>query len=76
MKRADAIKAMMYCGYHSDRQTWTRLFVEHRIAFSPAQAAFTRGEQLRSGGMPCGCRDCQERTMRAAINATVISARA
>jgi len=58
MKRADALAAMVFAGYHADRRTWVRLFCEHRISRSVADEAYRRGVQHKAEGRRCGCSDC------------------
>jgi hypothetical protein len=56
--RADRLAAIQFAGYHGDRRTFTRLYIEGRAALPVASAAFRAGEQARSGGMPCRCSEC------------------
>ena len=58
MKRSLLLASFRTAGYHDDRREFTRLKVEHRIAFAAAQRAWAEGERLRAGGFRCGCGPC------------------
>ena len=43
MKRKLALDAIRAAGYENDRRAFTRLYVENRVSFAAAQAAFNAG---------------------------------
>lgn len=58
MKRADAIAYIRIAGYHGDRGSFTRLYVENRVSYAAAKDAYRAGEAAKARGVPCSCRDC------------------
>lgn len=58
MKRADALLRLEYAGYHNDTKTLVRLYIENRISYPTAQAAFKKGSTRRANGLKCHCREC------------------
>lgn len=60
MKRADAIAWIRIAGYHDDRAAFTRLYVENRVSYKAAQAAYANGRAQRAAGIGCTCHDCKE----------------
>lgn len=59
MTRRDlALATMRAAGYHEDRKTWTRAYVESRVSFPLAQRAFNDGQQAREQGARCRCYEC------------------
>ena len=62
MKRADALRAMTFAGYHGDAATFTGLLIEARVARAKAREAFRAGEQAKARGIRCGCPECKGTT--------------
>lgn len=60
MKRADALAAIKFAGYHGDRRALVRLRIEQHIATAAAREAFAAGEKAKANGMSCGCLECRE----------------
>jgi hypothetical protein len=56
--RAQALDYIRIAGYHGDKARFTTLYVENRIAYAKATAAFRAGAQQRAAGMRCSCTDC------------------
>jgi hypothetical protein len=59
VKRAQALLAMVFAGYHGDASTWTRLYVEHRISLTVAREHYRKGIAAKDRGIPCNCTDCK-----------------
>lgn len=59
MTRKDAIRAIVYAGYHNDKATGTRLYIENRISFTVYTQAFNDGRRMRANGMRCHCHSCE-----------------
>ncbi len=60
MRRVDALVALAACGYHGDNGLWLRLYVENRVSYKNAQAAWAQGVRAREAGMTCGCWECRD----------------
>jgi hypothetical protein len=58
VKRADALIVLAAAGYHADTRSFVRVYVENRIGYAAAQAAWRRGMAARAAGVKCLCRDC------------------
>ena len=58
MKRKDALRLITFAGYHGDRATFTRLYIEHRISLAAGNEAFRAGARAKERGIRCGCSDC------------------
>ncbi len=58
-KREVAITKLRVAGYHNDRATWTRVYVENRVGYATAKAAFAEGERARLRGIRCECHECK-----------------
>jgi len=59
MKRADAINAMRFAGYHGDKATFTSLLIENRVSQAVATAAFREGTKAKADGVRCNCINCR-----------------
>jgi hypothetical protein len=59
MTRKDALVALQVAGYHADRKTFARIYVENRISLTVAQEAWKQGERQKQKGMPCRCVTCK-----------------
>jgi hypothetical protein len=46
-------------GYHEDRATFTRLYIENRISKKNADEAYRSGRQAKAAGVRCDCHDCK-----------------
>jgi hypothetical protein len=57
-KREIALAQMRVAGYHEDRKSFLRLYVESRVSMCVANQAFANGQRLRAQGVPCSCPDC------------------
>lgn len=60
MKRKDALTYMRIAGYHGDRASFTRLFIENRVSRDAADAEFHRGGAMKKAGIPCACKTCNQ----------------
>lgn len=60
MKRADALAWIRIAGYHDDTASYTRLYIENRVSYTAARAAFTAGRAQRAAGSRCTCSDCKK----------------
>ena len=59
MKRKDALAYIKVAGFHNDSKTFTRLYVENRIAYSGAVKEWRDGAAMR-GKVRCDCHECKE----------------
>jgi hypothetical protein len=59
MKREHALTKLRVAGYHDDRATFTRTYVEERVSYAAAKAAYAEGRAARARGVPCDCHDCK-----------------
>lgn len=59
MKRADALRAIRFAGYHEDTAGFVRLYVEHRVSMPAAKAEYAAGLRAKLAGVRCGCLDCR-----------------
>lgn len=59
MTRQEAIATIKYAGYHNDKKTMTRIYIENRLNYHVAQVAFSAGIKNRENGMKCSCLKCQ-----------------
>lgn len=64
MKRNDIIAALRFAGYHTDKQTFTRIIIENHISVACAEKAYASGVKLKSEGAKCLCRDCMKAEVR------------
>ena len=62
MKREQAIDLLRFAGYHGDRTSFTRLYIENRVSYAAAKQAYSQGEAAKSRGLGCGCNDCKKGT--------------
>jgi len=60
MTRKQRLEAIKVAGYHDDRRTATRLYIEGRLSLPAMQEAFAKGAQARAAGVPCSCFECKE----------------
>lgn len=58
MNRSTALVVLRTAGYHDDRKTWTRTYIENRVSMRVANAEWQRGQGMKAAGVPCTCRDC------------------
>lgn len=59
MKRADVLTYLTIAGFHGDRAAFTRLYVENRISYGVAKAAYEQGRAALARGVKCTCHDCK-----------------
>lgn len=59
-KRDTALTCAKIAGYHDDRKTFTRLLIECRVNSPAMHEAFRVGQQAKSIGIKCNCRDCRK----------------
>lgn len=60
MKRADALTYLTIAGFHGDRAAFTRLYIENRISYGVAKAAYEQGRAALARGVRCTCTDCKK----------------
>lgn len=61
MKREHVLAWLRVAGYHADRASFTRIYIENRIGYEAAKAAYGQGQAQRaSGAVKCSCADCQK----------------
>lgn len=58
MKRADALRALRFAGYHDDAKALVRIQIERRVSMEVARAEYREGARLKASGMACGCGEC------------------
>lgn len=58
MKREYLLAYLRVAGYHEDRATFTRLYIENRISRPAAEDAFRAGRQAKVRGVRCDCHEC------------------
>jgi hypothetical protein len=59
MKREVLTTLIRTAGYHEDRASFTRLYVENRISKQAADEAYRSGRQARAAGVRCDCHECK-----------------
>jgi len=59
VKRAQALLAVQYAGYHDDKAESTRLLIENRISRAAHLEAWKRGAAMKAAGVRCGCQSCK-----------------
>lgn len=59
MKRADAMTYLTIAGFHEDRAAFTRLYIENKISYGSAKAAYEQGRAAKARGVRCTCIDCK-----------------
>lgn len=59
MTRKQRLDAIKVAGYHDDRRTATRLYIEGRLSLPAMQEAFAQGARARAAGVPCSCFECK-----------------
>lgn len=72
VNRKHALTYMQIAGYHNDKARFTRLYIEQRVSLSSAREAFAKGQQLKAGGMPCTCYECQKAAQPPTLNLNAI----
>jgi hypothetical protein len=60
MTRSMAIIHIRVAGYHADRATFTRLYVENRVSYEAAKRAYGEGQRMRAVGVRCMCSECAQ----------------
>ena len=60
MKREDAITKLRVAGYHGDRATFTRTYVEERVSYAAAKKAYEEGRAMHARGVVCACHECKK----------------
>ncbi len=60
-KRSDVLAWIRIAGYHGDHREFARLFTENRISKASADAAWSKGRDQQSAGMPCHCIKCKQK---------------
>lgn len=60
MTRKEVLDRMKVAGYHNDKATLTRLYIENRVSFTVANETFQKGVQARKNGVKCNCIECQK----------------
>lgn len=58
-KRAAALNLITFAGYHGDKGTATRLYIENRVSYGAFQAAYAKGAAAKAAGVACGCHECR-----------------
>ena len=59
MKRTAALGWIRIAGYHGDKASFTRLYIENRVSRAAADAAWRSGANARNAGVPCNCSECR-----------------
>lgn len=59
-KRETMIALARFAGYHEDKKTFTRLYVEGRVNLGIMNAAFHSGRQAKQNGVKCNCYQCKK----------------
>lgn len=76
MKRAHAINAMKFAGYHGDKSAFTGLLIGSRVSYPVALDAYREGERARASGIRCACHECDDAAgpvVRALMDAVGVS---
>ncbi len=60
MKREVLTTLIRVAGYHDDRATFTRLYIENRISKPKADEAYRSGRQAKAAGVRCDCHECKQ----------------
>lgn len=68
MNRQTALNLLRVAGYHSDRKTFVRVYVENRVSLQATNQAYDTGANQKKAGMPCGCIDCKREKEAAHAN--------
>ena len=67
MTRKRALAAIFAAGYHEDRKTFTRVYVENRVSFLAANREYIDGQIARRNGLRCTCHECQQAKQPATV---------
>lgn len=59
MDRKTALVVLRVAGYHSDKKTWVRTYIENRVSYKVATVEWQRGERMRADGITCTCQECK-----------------
>lgn len=62
MTRKDALLVCKVAGYHQDRATFTRVYIENRISRPAADEAWRSGMAAKRAGIPCVCAECKAKS--------------
>jgi hypothetical protein len=57
-KRETILNIFMVAGYHNDKQTFMRVFVENRVSLQKANEQWRIGVAQKKNGMKCTCYEC------------------
>lgn len=57
-KRERALKWIRVHGYHDERASALRIWVENRMSRAEMERAYDEGRNLKTEGMPCACPKC------------------
>jgi hypothetical protein len=57
-RREVALTKIRVAGYHEDRATFTRTYIEERVSYQVAKNAYADGQRFRASGVRCTCHDC------------------
>ena len=60
LKRSEVLNLIAFAGYHQDQARFTRLYVENRVGYAAAKAAYRAGARQRAQGVRCDCHDCKK----------------
>lgn len=58
-RRTVMLTKLRVAGFHDDRATFTRVYVEERISLAVAREQFAIGRQQRAAGVRCDCYECK-----------------
>lgn len=58
-KRKITLHCMKIAGYHNDRSTFTRLYIESRIKPELCHESFRLGLVMKANGIKCFCNECK-----------------
>ncbi len=61
MTREQALTYLRVAGYHGDRASFTRLYVENRVSYVAAKKAYEQGRAALARGISCNCNDCKRK---------------
>ena len=57
-KRENGLKWIRLHGYHDERASGLRVWLEHRISRAEFDRAWNEGRKLKEEGAPCTCSRC------------------
>lgn len=58
-KKEKALAALRVAGYHEDKKTFTRVYIENRINLQTAILEYNKGIDNKRNGMICTCGQCK-----------------